>query len=103
MCSGKQIPVKWTAPEALNFGRYTSLCDVWSYGVLMWEIFAKGETPYTGMTNSFAREQINNGYRMPAPEDTPNDIYSLMLKCWSADPANRPHFNEIHDAVSALV
>lgn len=57
----KQIPVKWTAPEALNFGKYTSLCDVWSYGILMWEIFSKGDTPYSGMSNSRARERIDTG------------------------------------------
>lgn len=57
----KQIPVKWTAPEALNFGKYTSLCDVWSYGILMWEIFSKGDTPYSGMSNSRAREKIDTG------------------------------------------
>lgn len=58
----KQIPIKWTAPEALNFGKYTSLCDVWSYGVLIWEIFSKGDTPYAGMSNSRARERIDNGW-----------------------------------------
>lgn len=57
----KQIPIKWTAPEALNFGKYTSLCDVWSYGILIWEIFSKGDTPYAGMSNSRARERIDAG------------------------------------------
>lgn len=57
----KQIPIKWTAPEALNFGKYTTLCDVWSYGILVWEIFSKGDTPYTGMSNSRARERIDSG------------------------------------------
>lgn len=57
----KQIPIKWTAPEALNFGKYTVLCDVWSYGVLIWEIFSKGGTPYAGMSNSKARERIDEG------------------------------------------
>lgn len=57
----KQIPIKWTAPEALNFGKYTSLCDVWSYGILIWEIFKKGDTPYAGMSNSRARERIDAG------------------------------------------
>lgn len=57
----KQIPIKWTAPEALNFGKYTSLCDVWSYGILVWEIFSKGDTPYAGMSNSRARERIDAG------------------------------------------
>lgn len=44
----KQIPIKWTAPEALNFGKYNSLTDVWSYGILVWEIFSKGDIPYSG-------------------------------------------------------
>lgn len=57
----KQIPIKWTAPEALNFGKYTTLCDVWSYGILTWEIFSKGDTPYSGMSNSRARERIDAG------------------------------------------
>lgn len=57
----KQIPIKWTAPEALNFGKYTTLCDVWSYGILIWEIFSKGDTPYAGMSNSRARERIDAG------------------------------------------
>lgn len=60
----KQIPIKWTAPEALNFGKYTVLCDVWSYGVLIWEIFSKGGTPYAGMSNSKARERIDEGKNM---------------------------------------
>ncbi|XP_017472306.1 PREDICTED: tyrosine-protein kinase Fer isoform X2 [Rhagoletis zephyria] len=99
----KQIPVKWTAPEALNFGKYTSLCDVWSYGILMWEIFSKGDTPYSGMSNSRARERIDAGYRMPAPENTPPEMYRLMLKCWSAEADARPHFDEIYNVVDALI
>ncbi|XP_024085971.1 tyrosine-protein kinase Fer isoform X2 [Cimex lectularius] len=91
----KQIPIKWTAPEALNFGKYTSLCDVWSYGVLCWEIFAKGGTPYPGMSNSKAREKIDSGYRMPAPDGTPDEMYRLMLHCWEYQPENRPHFDQI--------
>ncbi|XP_054726151.1 tyrosine-protein kinase Fer isoform X7 [Anastrepha obliqua] len=99
----KQIPVKWTAPEALNFGKYTSLCDVWSYGILMWEIFSKGDTPYSGMSNSRARERIDAGYRMPAPENTPPEMYRLMLKCWAAEAEARPHFDEIYNVVDALI
>lgn len=98
----KQIPIKWTAPEALNFGKYTSLCDVWSYGILVYEIFSKGGTPYQGMSNSKAREQIDAGYRMPAPENTPKEMYRLMLKCWAYEPESRPHFDEIFTVVDAL-
>ncbi|XP_020813168.1 tyrosine-protein kinase Fer isoform X6 [Drosophila serrata] len=100
----KQIPVKWTAPEALNFGKYTSQCDVWSYGILMWEIYSKGDTPYSGMSNSRARERIDTeGYRMPTPENTPAEMYRLMLKCWAADAESRPHFDEIYNVVDALI
>ncbi|XP_062557780.1 tyrosine-protein kinase Fer isoform X2 [Armigeres subalbatus] len=99
----KQIPIKWTAPEALNFGKYTSLCDVWSYGILVWEIFSRGDTPYSGHSNSRARERIDEGYRMPAPENTPPEMYRLMLKCWSYEPENRPHFDEIYTVVDALM
>lgn len=98
----KQIPIKWTAPEALNFGKYTSLCDVWSYGVLAWEIFSRGGTPYTGLSNTKAREQIDSGYRMPPPDDTPDEMYRLMLKCWEYAPENRPHFEQIYKIVDRL-
>jgi len=98
----KQIPIKWTAPEALNYGKYTSLCDVWSFGVLAWEIFSKGGTPYQGMTNTRARELIDSGYRMPAPEGTPDEVYQLMLRCWQYEPEDRPHFAEIHATVDLL-
>ncbi|KAJ3640839.1 hypothetical protein Zmor_027376 [Zophobas morio] len=98
----KQIPIKWTAPEALNFGKYTSLCDVWSYGILCWEIFSRGGTPYSGMSNSKAREKIDSGYRMPAPENTPDEMYRLMLRCWEYKPENRPNFEQIYTVVETL-
>lgn len=99
----KQIPIKWTAPEALNYGKYTSLCDVWSFGVLMWEVFSAGTTPYQGMTNPQAKERIDNGYRMPAPSGTPEEIYKLMLHCWTYEPESRPHFNEIHRELKKIL
>ncbi|EZA48284.1 tyrosine-protein kinase Fer isoform X2 [Ooceraea biroi] len=98
----KQIPIKWTAPEALNFGKYTSLCDIWSYGILIWEIFSKGGNPYSGMSNSQAREKIDAGYRMPAPDETPEEIYRLMLRCWEYEPEKRPHFEQIYTVVETL-
>ena len=57
-----QIPIKWTAPEALNYGKYTSLCDVWSFGVLCWEIFSKGGTPYQGKRISSHGRVISKSY-----------------------------------------
>ncbi|KAK2717225.1 hypothetical protein QYM36_007368 [Artemia franciscana] len=98
----KQIPIKWTAPEALNYGKYTSQCDVWSYGVLCWEIFSKGGVPYSGLSNAKARELIDAGYRMPPPEATPHEIHRLMEKCWCYEAEGRPHFNEILTIVTSI-
>ncbi|XP_072137464.1 tyrosine-protein kinase Fer [Mobula birostris] len=92
----KQIPIKWTAPEALNYGRYSSESDVWSFGILLWETFSLGVCPYPGMTNQQAREQVEKGYRMSAPQKCPEDIYNLMLKCWEYKPENRPNFSDVH-------
>ncbi|KAL3224630.1 hypothetical protein MRX96_026428 [Rhipicephalus microplus] len=98
----KQIPIKWTAPEALNFGKYTSVCDVWSYGILAWEIYSLGASPYCGMSNSRARELIDTGYRLPAPEKVPDTVYQLMLRCWEYNPDKRPTFQEIHQTLVGI-
>uniref|UniRef100_A0AAR2L1B0 non-specific protein-tyrosine kinase n=1 Tax=Pygocentrus nattereri TaxID=42514 RepID=A0AAR2L1B0_PYGNA len=91
----RQIPVKWTAPEALNYGRYTSESDVWSFGVLLWETFSRGITPYTSMNNQQTRDEVERGYRMPAPTGCPDEIYALMCRCWQYDPRHRPSFQKI--------
>ncbi|XP_052785913.1 tyrosine-protein kinase Fer-like isoform X2 [Mya arenaria] len=99
----KQIPIKWTAPEALNYGKYTAVCDVWSYGILMWEVFSNGTTPYPGWTNAISREKVEQGYRMPAPQNTPDSVYQLMLRCWDANPATRISFHDLHTQLKGLV
>ncbi|XP_069102517.1 tyrosine-protein kinase Fer-like isoform X2 [Argopecten irradians] len=99
----KQIPIKWTAPEALMYGKYTSLCDVWSFGILMWEVFSYGQTPYSGMTNNQARERVDDGYRMPPPEGTPEPVYKLMLKIWEYDTSKRPHFAEVMKELTNII
>ncbi|GCB64541.1 tyrosine-protein kinase Fer isoform X1 [Scyliorhinus torazame] len=92
----KQIPIKWTAPEALNYGRYSSESDVWSYGILLWETFSLGVCPYPGMTNQQAREQVEKGYRMSPPQKCPEEVYNIMLRCWEYKPENRPNFNDVY-------
>ncbi|KAG7232724.1 hypothetical protein INR49_008186 [Caranx melampygus] len=86
----KQIPIKWTAPEALNYGRYSSESDVWSYGILLWETFSLGVCPYPGMTNQQAREQVEKGYRMACPQRCPDDVYKVMQRCWQYNPKIDP-------------
>uniref|UniRef100_A0A8C7CSU3 Tyrosine-protein kinase n=1 Tax=Oncorhynchus kisutch TaxID=8019 RepID=A0A8C7CSU3_ONCKI len=98
----KQIPVKWTAPEALNYGRYTTESDVWSFGVLLWEIFSRGITPYTSMTNQQTRDEVEKGYRMLAPNSCPPDVYAVMCRCWQYDSRNRPSFSKLRTELSAL-
>ncbi|XP_033726294.1 tyrosine-protein kinase Fer-like [Pecten maximus] len=99
----KQIPIKWTAPEALLYGKYTSLCDVWSFGILMWEVFSGGQTPYSGMSNNQARERVDDGYRMPPPEGTPEPVYKLMLRIWEYDTSKRPHFAEVMKELTNII
>ncbi|XP_007950777.1 tyrosine-protein kinase Fer [Orycteropus afer afer] len=98
----KQIPIKWTAPEALNYGRYSSESDAWSFGILLWETFSLGVCPYPGMTNQQAREQVERGYRMSAPQHCPEDIFKIMLKCWDYKPENRPKFTDLQKELTAI-
>ncbi|XP_061553785.1 tyrosine-protein kinase Fer isoform X3 [Phycodurus eques] len=98
----KQIPIKWTAPEALNYGRYTSESDVWSYGILLWETFSLGVCPYPGMTNQQAREQVEKGYRMACPQRCPDDVYKVMQRCWQYSPDERPKFSELQRDLAAV-
>uniref|UniRef100_A0A8C9YA50 Tyrosine-protein kinase n=1 Tax=Sander lucioperca TaxID=283035 RepID=A0A8C9YA50_SANLU len=98
----RQIPVKWTAPEALNYGRYTKESDVWSFGVLLWETFSMGMTPYTSMTNQQTRDEVEKGYRMPTPHGCPVEISRIMNSCWQYNPRNRPSFKKLRAELSAI-
>ncbi|KAM4527620.1 tyrosine-protein kinase Fer [Odontesthes bonariensis] len=98
----KQIPIKWTAPEALNYGRYSSESDVWSYGILLWETFSLGVCPYPGMTNQQAREQVEKGYRMACPQRCPDDAYKVMQRCWQYNAEERPKFSELQRDLAAI-
>ncbi|XP_053172628.1 tyrosine-protein kinase Fes/Fps [Scomber japonicus] len=98
----RQIPVKWTAPEALNYGRYTTESDVWSFGVLLWETFSMGMTPYASMSNQQTRDEVERGYRMPAPHGCPVEMSRLMNSCWQYEPRNRPSFKKLRADLSAI-
>ncbi|XP_017773022.1 PREDICTED: tyrosine-protein kinase Src64B [Nicrophorus vespilloides] len=91
---GSRFPVKWTAPEAIVYGRFSIKSDVWSYGILLMELFTFGQVPYPGMHGREVIEQVEKGYRMPKPtsHQLPDDIYKTMISCWDGKPENRPTF-----------
>ncbi|NWI58787.1 FES kinase, partial [Calyptomena viridis] len=98
----KQIPVKWTAPEALNYGRYSSESDVWSFGILLWEAFSLGAVPYANLSNQQTREAVEQGVRLDPPEQCPEEVYRLMQRCWEYDPRKRPTFSTVHQDLIAI-
>ncbi|XP_062314800.1 proto-oncogene tyrosine-protein kinase Src isoform X2 [Osmerus eperlanus] len=89
---GAKFPIKWTAPEAALYGRFTIKSDVWSFGVLLTELATKGRVPYPGMVNREVLDQVERGYRMPCPADCPDSLHDLMLTCWRKDAEERPTF-----------
>ncbi|XP_031719809.1 megakaryocyte-associated tyrosine-protein kinase isoform X1 [Anarrhichthys ocellatus] len=92
-----KLPVKWTAPEALKKEKFSTKSDVWSYGVLLWEIFSYGRQPYPKMSLKEVKERVEGGYRMEAPEDCPPVVYSLMRICWEQEPRRRPAFHKLRE------
>jgi len=98
----KQLPVKWSAPEVLNYQKFSFQSDVWSFGVVIWEIFSYGKTPYPAFNNIETMEEVGKGYRMSMPENCPEPIAELTKKCWDIEPANRPSFQQICDSLSIL-
>ncbi|XP_053152118.1 ephrin type-A receptor 1 isoform X2 [Hemicordylus capensis] len=93
---GGKIPIRWTAPEAIAHRIFTSASDVWSFGIVMWEVLSYGDKPYGEMTNQEVMKSIEDGYRLPPPVDCPSVLYELMKGCWSYDRTRRPRFREIH-------
>ncbi|KAG9353358.1 hypothetical protein JZ751_017935, partial [Albula glossodonta] len=89
---GAKFPIKWTAPEAALYGRFTIKSDVWSFGVLLTELATKGRVPYPGMVNREVLDQVERGYRMPCPAECPESLHELMLSCWRKEAEERPTF-----------
>uniref|UniRef100_A0A4W5LLI5 Tyrosine-protein kinase n=1 Tax=Hucho hucho TaxID=62062 RepID=A0A4W5LLI5_9TELE len=89
---GAKFPIKWTAPEAALYGRFTIKSDVWSFGVLLTELATKGRVPYPGMVNREVLDQVERGYRMPCPAECPDSLHDLMLTCWRKGAEERPTF-----------
>ncbi|XP_066539483.1 focal adhesion kinase 1 isoform X1 [Hoplias malabaricus] len=98
-----KLPIKWMAPESINFRRFTSSSDVWMFGVCMWEILMYGVKPFQGVKNNDVIGRIENGERLAMPPNCPPTLYSLMTKCWAYDPSKRPRFNELKAQLSTIL
>uniref|UniRef100_A0A8C9TLN9 Ephrin type-A receptor 7 n=1 Tax=Scleropages formosus TaxID=113540 RepID=A0A8C9TLN9_SCLFO len=101
--TGGKIPVRWTAPEAIQYRKFTSSSDVWSYGIVMWEVMSYGERPYWDMSNQDVIKAIEEGYRLPAPMDCPPGLHQLMLDCWQKDRSDRPKFDQIVGILDKMI
>uniref|UniRef100_A0A8B9RGD7 Tyrosine-protein kinase n=1 Tax=Astyanax mexicanus TaxID=7994 RepID=A0A8B9RGD7_ASTMX len=97
---GAKFPIKWTAPEAINFGTFSIKSDVWSFGVLLTEIVTYGRVPYPGMTNPEVIRNLDKMYRMPCPDDCPEELYDIMQMCWKEKPEDRPTFEYLQDTLN---
>lgn len=95
MKEGTKLPVKWTAPEALFKNKFTIKSDVWSFGILLYEIVTFGQTPYPTLTNAQVMQRLRTNYRMPCPANCPKRIYDMMMDCWKDTPPDRPTFETL--------
>jgi len=93
--SNGRIPVKWLSPESLGEHLYTTKSDVWSYGVLLWELVTLGNTPYPGFQPERLFHMLTMGYRMQKSDHCSNELYGLMSQCWQFVPEERPTFTEL--------
>uniref|UniRef100_A0A1A8E0L5 Ephrin type-A receptor 10 n=3 Tax=Nothobranchius kadleci TaxID=1051664 RepID=A0A1A8E0L5_NOTKA len=99
---GKSV-VLWTAPEAIQYRRFSSASDVWSFGIVMWEVMSYGERPYWDMGTQDVVKAIEDGFRLPAPVSCPAHLHQLMLDCWQKERMERPSFSQIHSALSKSI
>lgn len=98
------LPLKWMAPESIFHNLYTTLSDVWSYGILLWEIFTLGGTPYPDLPmNELFYSALKRGYRMAKPAHASDDVYEIMKKCWDEKFEKRPEFSLLVHSVGNML
>eukprot|EP00731_Ephydatia_muelleri_P016536 Em0009g960a len=97
-----KLPVKWTAPEALRDAKFSNKSDVWSFGVLLWEIYSYGRVPYPKVPVEEVAAHVESGYRMEPPEGCPDQINKIMTDCWNKDPNQRPTFAYIEKMLESV-
>ena len=89
------MPVRWMPPEALLFGKFTTQSDVWSFGILVWEIYTFGHQPYYGLSNHEVIDAVKTGKTLVCPEQCPVSMYDIMKRCWTRSPSKRPTMETI--------
>ncbi|VEL07178.1 unnamed protein product [Protopolystoma xenopodis] len=99
--SGK-VAIKWTAPEAVRHNQFTPASDMWSFGVLLWEIYSFGRLPYLGISVNDVLAEVESGYRLPRPDACPAELYTIMQRAWQAVPRARPQFCGVLDQLQAI-
>ncbi|XP_067373771.1 platelet-derived growth factor receptor beta isoform X1 [Channa argus] len=98
------LPLKWMAPESIFHNLYTTLSDVWSYGILLWEIFTLGGTPYPDLPmNEIFYSALKRGYRMAKPAHASDEVYDIMKRCWDEKFENRPEFSFLVHSVGNML
>ncbi|XP_036189102.1 tyrosine-protein kinase Tec isoform X4 [Myotis myotis] len=101
--SGAKFPVKWCPPEVFNYSRFSSKSDVWSFGVLMWEVFTEGRMPFEKNTNYEVVTMVTRGHRLYRPKLASKYVYDVMLRCWQEKPEGRPSFEDLLRTIDELV
>lgn len=89
------LPVRWMAPEGLRDGLFTNESDVWSFGVVLWEIVTLAEQPYPGISNEEVLDYVKKGRIMDPPENCNEELYDIMKTCWQFKPRDRPTFLQV--------
>ncbi|KOC64240.1 Tyrosine kinase receptor Cad96Ca [Habropoda laboriosa] len=97
------LPIRWMAPESLLYSLFTTKTDVWSFGILMWEIVTLGSTPYPDMTAREVMRNVQNGYRLERPSHCRSELFRVISRCWHADPDRRPEFQTLRRDLAQLL
>ncbi|XP_030304931.1 high affinity nerve growth factor receptor [Calypte anna] len=101
--AGPMLPIRWMPPESILYRKFTTESDIWSFGVVLWEIFTYGKQPWYQLSNTEAIECITQGRELERPRACPAEVYSIMRSCWQRDPHQRQPIQEIHDHLQALL
>ena len=101
--AARKVAMKWTAPEAAVHNKFSMKSDIWSFGVMMYEMVTYGRFPYPAMTNAEVLTKVQAGYRMPCPRDCPSELYKIIQECWNDDPDSRLLFQTMENTLQFFI